>query len=80
MPKLTKLPQMDNPHWIQKSHPLASLSNSDWTLSTLQILDAYLDKINMHKTDTRVVTFRRKKNSSARQRLTVLIWKHDFSL
>lgn len=59
MPKYTKLPQISNPHWVQKAHPLISLSKSDLTLTSLKILDAYLDKINIRNPEERTVIFNR---------------------
>lgn len=60
MPKVTKFPKTDNPHWVQKSHALMALAKCDWNITTLKVLDAYLDAINIRDPKTRKVVFKRK--------------------
>lgn len=44
-------------HFIQKSNPLLSLSETDLTLPELKILDVYLDRIDSHNSEKRTVQF-----------------------
>lgn len=66
MPQRKKLPPIPdytnggkNPgnHFIQKSNPLLSLSETDMTLPELKILDVYLDRIDSHDEEKRTVQF-----------------------
>lgn len=66
MPQRKKLPSIPdyinsgkNPqnHFIQKSNPLLSLSETDMSLAELKILDVYLDRIDSHDEEKRTVQF-----------------------
>ena len=68
MPRRKKLPPIPdytnsgkNPenHFIQKSNPLLSLSETDMSLPELKILDVYLDRIDSHDQEKRTVQFKK---------------------
>lgn len=58
MDKIKKLSGVDN-LVVQKSRPLLSLWQSDFSLQELKILDVYLGRINSHDKEHRSVVFRK---------------------
>lgn len=56
-PDYSGLPRYEEKMLVQKSRPLASLTQTQMTLPELKILDVYLSRINSHEPEKRFVRF-----------------------